>query len=206
MSDDFNVAVALAAGSPLGAVGAFAAEVIGDIFAAAPLPDARPMPFSTAGCQVIADDEWNISSDLGRRKPASVGPGGALAHPEYAEAFARLDALGELGRPILGDELVRLSRAAIARELNAGVYVAPDGGFYCVQRERPSVGRVRGMLRTYAAKIGESSDGEQLGALSALVAQAAAPLTDTMPRRASVPWLSMLLVAGFGLALWGAFR
>lgn len=206
MSDDFTVAVALAAGSPLGAVGAIGAEVIGTIFDADPLPDARPMPFSTAGCQAVADDEWRIDSNIGRLRPASVGPGGALAHPEYAEAFARLDALGELGRPILGDDVVRLARAAIARELNAGVYVAPDGGFYCVQRERPSVGEVRGLLRAYAAKIAESSDGEQLGALSALVAQAAAPLTDTMPRRASVPWLSMLLVAGFGLALWGAFR
>ena len=199
---------AIVAQSPLGMVGAFAVDVLNDILAAPALPDARPLPFSSGplGCQKLLPGELGSESEGLPPSLGGTGPGYASVHPEYAEAFSRLDALGELGRPVLGDDMVRLARAAIARELNAGVHVHPDGGFYCVERERPSVGKVRGLLQAYAAKIAEASDGDQLGALSAVVAQAGAALTDTMPRRASVPWLSMLLVAGFGLALWGAFR
>lgn len=202
MSDDLTAAAGLIVGSPFLLGQALVTDIIGDIFGAAPLPDARPMPFSSAGCQAIADDEWNITSDLGRIKPASVGPGGAVAHAEYVEAFARLDALSELGRDCLGADAVRRIRAEIARGLNAGVYVADDGGFFCVQRERPTVGTVRAWLEAYATQIGQRCNQDHQAALVDAVAQARAPLNQPMPRRSS--WLGFTVLAvGLGLVLWG---
>lgn len=195
--------------SPWAVAGEVADAILKAILTAPAGPDARPLPFARSG-RCAWKGEPDPMGMLPRLSGASVVVQGDDTHAEYREAFARLDALCELGAGCVEPGKLAVIRATIARGLNAGVYNAPGGGLMCVEAERPTRGQVQAALAALAMQIGQHCEQDQLGALQAVVDAAGAKLTDPMPplapRKAAVPWLSIILVGAFGLLLWGTFR
>lgn len=173
--------------------------MLAELFAAEPEGDARPMPFSR--------DE-NCATP--------VGPNDTT-HPEYREAFDRLDDLITTARACgakgLRDQQIGELRAAVASALNAGIYQRTAGAlsplptgtpyFVCERDERPTRGQVRAWLAAVANQLGQLCTDEHMQELAEAVS---APLDTPAPRRSDGKALALGVALAVAGALYLAWR
>lgn len=208
------------AGGPTGVVITAAQEVLDVAFATPPEPDDRPLPFYATG--PCADDAsavdrltkgsaawpgaWTSPNHL-VKNAAQIGAEGItfadtdIAHPEYVEAFFRLDAVCELALESGFDaSAVAALRTELARGLNRGIYQTDDG-LVCVASERPTRGQARAWLTGLATELGKRIGEHKFAELGQAVKAA---LDKPAPRRWSTTAIVAfaLLVVASGYAAW----
>lgn len=179
----------------------------------APARDDLMMPFAPSGrCHdspahstpvPSVDADGNVISGVGAWETVPVeGP----VHPLYAEAFARLQTLTELGLAAGVDPgYVEAARALVAEALNAGIY-AVAGGYQCEATERPKLGQADALLEAFAESIGRRATNDRVAALGAAVATMDATPLRVAARPAGISPLALLAGAGVLGGLWLALR
>ncbi len=191
------------------AAGELVGPILQEVFESEPTDGDEALNFTLGGGGGCGD--W-VEADAERTR--AIGTVGGVA-VEYAEAFARLDAMVELARRCANDQLGALElselRKGMARALNAGIFEMTDFQghriYRCERSERPTRGQVRAWLGALAGKLGVLCSSAELAQAQAEVSK---PLEVAAAKRAAggvvglspLGWAAIAAAVGGAVLLW----